>query len=93
MNKTIIIKTGQNEEDFLVFKNGDDIYNLYNDYLVDYLWCEEGGEIIYEADELETVEVIREHHNEVFKIVPSGTYSIKDFERLALNLLSGEGSV
>lgn len=90
MEKTIIVKIGQKEEDFLVFKNGYDIYNIYNDYLVDYLCCEEGGEIIYEADKLITLEVIREYHDEVFERIPSGTYNIKVFERLALKLLSGE---
>lgn len=88
MRKTIIVKIGQKEEDFLVFKNGYDIYDTYNDYLGDYLYCEEGGEIIYDEDELETVEIIREYHDEVFKRIPSGTYDIKDFERLALELLS-----
>jgi len=66
-------------------RKAHDLYEMYNDFLGNYM--DRGEEIPSE------VEAIREFYSVVFDAVESGMYTLDEFERMALRALEEEGIV
>lgn len=76
-NKTIIL-THKNWDKPVILEKEYDLYDLYNDFAMDN---------DDEGIECETVDEIRDLYCSVFENVPSGTYSLDEFEELAMSIL------
>lgn len=77
MEKSISIKSHA----FLVnhLEKEYDLYEMYNDFVVDLTE--------FNKRVPDVVETIRDNYSEIFNKVPSGTYTIDEFEKLALGVL------
>jgi len=66
----------------IVLYSDDDLYNTYNDWIIDM-----DTEKDFKNEDYSTVEEIREWHTEVWEGIPSGKYTLKEFEQKALEIL------
>lgn len=75
--KIIIIK---DKSDTHLINSEFKLYELYNDWLQDH----DAGLNVLDETTLQRVEAIRDCNRSVFEAIPSGEYSLEEFEILAM---------
>lgn len=85
-NKTILITSHNGVVKNWVLKSDYDLYELYTNFLIDH---DDSTEILSDS-ELELCEEIRNNYGPIFANIPSGDYSLEEFEKLAKYLLDGK---
>lgn len=82
-NKTILITNHDGVVKNWVLKSEYDLYELYTNFLIDH----DDKVSPLSDDEVELCEEIRENYWLVFENIPSGSYSLEDFEKLARKIM------
>jgi hypothetical protein len=85
VNSTSKIIILVDEDTWYMLENTDDLHTLYNDWLNmnSDLTKSLGGHSPIPMRTVQTMEDIREWHNEIWESIPAGIYKIEQFEGLA----------